>query len=138
MDYAHHERRPELGELMHKVGRIAERIEHIEDELQRRPFIRGEERPSVGERALHHQEFERYKGERREHEHHEEEHRLHAEQHRRMEQERLQEEERRRHEEERHNAETRSAEPPPRAPENADSTRDSAQHRRAPDRPKKH
>jgi hypothetical protein len=138
MPYAHHEKRHELGELMHQVGRIAERIEHIEGELHRRPFIRGEERPSVGERALHHREGERHEHEHHEHEHHEEEHRLHAEQHRRMEQERLQEEERRRHQEERHGAETRSAEAAPRVPENPAATHESAQRRRAPGGPKKH
>lgn len=130
--YGHYEKRQELGELMHKVGRIAERIEHIEGELHRRPFIRSEERPSVGERALHHQESERYEGERREHERHEEERPLHAEQHRRMEQERLEEEERRRHEEERHGGETRSADEVRRAPENPGGTHESAEHRRAP------
>jgi Kelch motif len=132
MHYAHHEKRHELGELMHQVGRIAERLEHIEGELHRRPFIRGEERPSVGERALHHEEFERH-----EHEQHEEERRLHAEEHRRMEQQRLQEEERRRREEERHGAEARSAEPAPRAPENPAATHESGQGRRGPGGTKK-
>lgn len=117
MHYAPHEKRHELGELMHKLGRIAERIEHIEGELHRRPFIRGEERPSVGERALHHHEGERHEGEHRD-----------DIEHRRMEQQRLEEEERRRHEQERHGTETRS-ESARTAPENPAATHESSQRK---------
>ena len=42
----------EYGELLHKIGQIAERLERIEDNAQRRPFIRREERPDVGARPV--------------------------------------------------------------------------------------
>jgi hypothetical protein len=100
-----HERSRDYDELVHRLGRIVERLERVEDEARRRPFIRAEERPHVGERALRQDE-----GERLEHRHD-----LRAEEHHRHEQEglhherlhgeeRLQEEERLRHEAERHGA----------------------------------
>lgn len=68
-------------------------------------FIRVEERPNVGERALCHDEDERHEVERREKEHY------------RHEQERLQEEERHRHEHERPGAAAATAPVRPTPPE---------------------
>lgn len=95
-----HERGHGYHELEHQIGRIAERMERLEDEARRRPFIRGEERPDVGERAVRTEESER-RGVEKERDPHEEEHRGH-------EQEHLHEEERRRHEKERRSAEERT------------------------------
>ena len=100
-----HEESRDFDKLMHRLDHIAERIERIEDETRRRPFIRVEERPNVGERAMRHDEDERHELERREEEHH------------RHEQERLQEEERHRHEHERHDAAAATAPLRPTPPE---------------------
>jgi hypothetical protein len=105
----HHERSRDFDEVMHRLGHIAERIERIEDETRRRPFIRSEERPNVGERALRQDDDERRERERHAEVHHpheqqrraEEHHRHEQESHARHERERLQEEERQRHERER-------------------------------------
>ncbi|MBV9747491.1 MAG: hypothetical protein JO157_01635 [Acetobacteraceae bacterium] len=90
-----HEKHGDRDELLHRVDRLAERIERIEEEARRRPFIREDERPRVGEQALRTQEDE---ARRRA----EEEHRRHDEMRRSEE-----EEERRRREEERRPRRTR-------------------------------
>jgi hypothetical protein len=105
----HHEKSRDFDEVLHRLGHIAERIERIEDEARRRPFIRSEERPNIGERALRQDYDERPERERHAEVHHpheqqrraEEHHRHEQERHAPHEQERLQEEERQRHERER-------------------------------------
>jgi hypothetical protein len=104
------EKSRDCDELLHRVDRLVERIEHIEVEARRRPFIRGDERPDVGERALHRPEEERRREEERRHAEdergrREEERRHHDEESHR------QEEERRRLEEERHGAAARTRPP---------------------------
>jgi hypothetical protein len=107
------EKSRDCDELLHRVDRLVERIEHIEEEARRRPFIRGEERPDVGERALHRPEEERRREEDRrraedERRHRDEERRHHDEERRHHDEEsHRQEEERRRLEEERHGAAAR-------------------------------
>ncbi|HVC60556.1 MAG TPA: hypothetical protein VND19_09385 [Acetobacteraceae bacterium] len=54
-----HKEPREYDELLHRIGRLADRLERIEDESRRRPFIREEERPSVGDRAMRAQDDER-------------------------------------------------------------------------------
>jgi hypothetical protein len=117
-----HEKSCDYDELVRRIGRIVERIEQIEE--GRHPFIRGEERPNVGESALRKDEGESHEQERHaEERHHHGQEPLHHEQERHHEQELLHEEERRRHEQERHGAPAgtathKSIEPePPHKPE---------------------
>jgi hypothetical protein len=103
-----HEKSRDYDELLHRVGRLVERIEHIEDEARRRPFIRRDERPDVGERALRMHEDE--------HRQYEDDGQRTDDERRRREEEHLRhEEERRRHDEERRGAEARVT-PPASAP----------------------
>lgn len=73
-----HDRKPDCDALLQRLDHLIERIDHIAEE--RRPFIRDDERPSVGERALHRHDDD--------YRHHQEHERLHEEEQRRLEAER--------------------------------------------------
>ena len=110
-------------ELLRRISRLVERIEHIEDEARRRPFIRVDERPQVGEQAL----------------------RMHEDERRRYEDERLRhEEERRRHDEERGSDEARiapsaaSQPEPPRPHEQAAHRKQEDERRHSEDERRRH
>jgi hypothetical protein len=46
------EERGEYGELLQKIEQIGERLERIERDVERRPFIKPEERPDVGAQSM--------------------------------------------------------------------------------------
>jgi hypothetical protein len=113
------EKSRDYDELLHRLDRLVERLE---DEARRRPFIRDDERPHVGERALHmHEDARRHVENEREH-HEDEDRRRADDERRRHEQERLHKEEHRRYDDERRGAETQTTPPasakpePPRQP----------------------
>jgi hypothetical protein len=53
------EERGEYGQLLQKIEQIGERTERIEHDIERRPFIRGEERPEVGAESMRRDDGER-------------------------------------------------------------------------------
>jgi Kelch motif len=65
LEHAHHDHRDDsrdYEELLHKIYRLGERLERMEEEGRRRHFIREGERPPVGERALRTDENDRRLG----------------------------------------------------------------------------
>ena len=55
----------EYVQLLQKIERIGERIERIEHDIERRPFIRREERPEVVVESMHRHDGETGRGDDR-------------------------------------------------------------------------
>jgi hypothetical protein len=61
------EERGEHGELLQKIERMGERLERIERDVERRPFIKPEERPDVGAQSMRRHDEEMRRREERRH-----------------------------------------------------------------------